>query len=170
MLQEISENRNNDSVNGTSSEKGFNKLPIDIQHFLLAIGSQDLENPTESLPQSGLDLLNLNQKNAATSLSCLLKKQGKRFVNLNIAQLNKITSINWLSSTNPFTGLSLCRIPPILNGLVSSTQEKAQKMELLQKLELEKVEVLQTLMDKTLYKPRSIDDWKYKQVATKIYL
>jgi hypothetical protein len=124
MLQEMSDNRRTENENASSTEKGFNKLPLDIQQFLLAIGSHDLEHPADSIPQSGLDLLKLNQKNAATSLSRLLKKQGKRYVNLNIAQLNEITSINWFSSTNPFTGLSLCRIPPIANGLLSSTQEK----------------------------------------------
>jgi hypothetical protein len=38
-----------------------------------------------------------------------------------------------------------------------NTQEKAQNLELLQKLEIDKEDVLQTLMDKTLYKPQTID-------------
>lgn len=158
VLQELSENRREENEKSSSQEKGFNKLPCDIQSFLLAVGTQDLETPTDALPQTGLDLLKLSQKNAVTSLTRLLKKQGKRYVNLNLAHLNEITSINWFSSTNPFTGVSLCRIPPIAFGLLSNTNEKAQKLELLQQLELDKEEVLQTLTDKTLYKPQSIDD------------
>jgi hypothetical protein len=158
ILQEINDNRREDSEKSSSQEKGFNKLPNDIQAFLLAVGSTDLDAPVETLPQSGLDLLKMTQKNAATSLSRLLKKQGKRFINLNISHMNEITSITWFSATNPFIGISLCRIPPISNGLLLCNQEKTQKLELLQKLELEKEEVLQTLMDKTLYKPNSIDD------------
>lgn len=100
----------------------------------------------------------MSQKNATPALLRLLKKQGKRFVNLNIAQLNEITSITWFSSTNPFTRISLSRIPPISSGLLLSTQEKAQKLELLQKLELDKEDILQTLMEKSLYRPQTIDD------------
>jgi hypothetical protein len=118
------------------------------------MGSTDLETPIDAVPQTSIDLLKLSQKNAATSLSRLLKKQGKRFVNLNLAHINEITSIMWFSSSNPFTGLSLCRIPPISTGLLSSIHEKSQKIDLLQKLELDKEEVLQTLTDKTLYRPQ----------------
>jgi hypothetical protein len=158
VLQELSENRREENEKSLSQEKGFNKLPCDIQSFLLAVGTQDLKTPTEALPQTGLDLLKLSQKNAVTSLTCLLKKQGKRYMNLNLAHLNEITSINWFSSTNPFTGVSLCRIPRIAFGLLWNTNKKAQKLELLQQLELDKEVVLQTLMDKMLYKPQSIDD------------
>jgi hypothetical protein len=68
VLQEMSDNRRDDIERGTTQEKGFNKLSTDRQAFLLAVGSQDMENPLEILSQSGLDLLKLSQKNAATSL------------------------------------------------------------------------------------------------------
>jgi hypothetical protein len=160
-IQEMAESRKDQDAEKAAliNDKGFNKLPNDIQSFLLALASNDLENPAESISQTGLDMLKLSQKNSIVALSRLLKKQGKCAVNLSIAQSNEITSINWFAQNNPFVGLSTCRIPPISKLHSSeSAMEKTQKLELLQKLEIEKQEVLQTLTDKSLYKPGSMDD------------
>lgn len=143
----------------TSSDKGFSKLPSDIQHFLLAVATLDLENPAEVIANPGLELLKMSQKNAILSLSRLLKKQGRRFVNLSTSQSNEIVTINWFAPNNPFIGLATCRIPTMSKSFAyGSIFEKAQKLDLLQKLEIEKQEVFETLNDKTLHRPTSTDD------------
>jgi hypothetical protein len=158
-IQELAENRKVEAERtALSNEKGFHKLPQDMQDFLLAVGSQDLENPVDVIGQSGLDLLKMTQKNAIASLSKLLKKERKQVANLSMAQLTEITSIQWFSSSNPFIGLSLCRIPPLSRSVVACPFDKAQKLELLQKLELEKEEVFNTLTDRTLFQPTTVDD------------
>jgi hypothetical protein len=143
----------------SSSDKGFTKLPIDLQNFLLAVATPDLENPADAIANPGLELLKMSQKNAILALSRLLKKQGRRFVNISTSQSNEIISINWFAPNNPFIGIATCRIPTLAKSFASgSIFEKAQKLELLQKLEIEKQEVFETLNDKTLHRPTSSDD------------
>jgi hypothetical protein len=160
-IQELTEShreRESDR-NQTSSDKGFNKLPTDLQNFLLAAASRDLENPADSIANSGLELLRMSQKTSILSLSRLLKKHGRRFVNLSTSQSNEIVSINWFAPNNPFIGISTCRLPTMAKSFSSaSIFEKAQKLELLQKLEIEKQEVFETLTDKSLHRPASTDD------------
>jgi hypothetical protein len=160
-IQELTEARREaeGDKSQNSSEKGFNKLPSDIQNFLLAIASTDLENPAEAIANSGLDLLKMSQKNAISSLARLLKKQGRHFVNLSTSHSNEIVSINWFAPNNPFIGLSTCRIPAMSKSFThGSVFEKAQTLELLHKLEIEKQEILETLTDKSLHRPLSTDD------------
>lgn len=159
-MQELHETRREaESDRANPDDKGFAKLPEDVKNFLLAVASDDLENPAISIAKSGLDLLKLSQKNSITALSRLLNKQGRGFGNLSIAQANDITSINWFAQNNPFVGLSMCRMIPIDKSPSSmSALEKVNKLELLQKLELDKDEILNTLTDKSLHRPPSLDD------------
>lgn len=46
--------------NQNSSDKGFNKLPTDLQNFLLSAASVDLETSAESIANSGLELIKMS--------------------------------------------------------------------------------------------------------------
>jgi hypothetical protein len=72
IMQELLESRKNGSAERTnsSSEKGFQKLPIAIQSFLLAVGSLDLETPIGKITDTGLQLLKMSNKNAMSYLGC----------------------------------------------------------------------------------------------------
>jgi hypothetical protein len=160
-IQELTESRRETEADRTqsASDKGFNKLPMDLQNFLLAAATLDLENPADSIAQTGLELIKMSQKNAILSLSRMLKKQGRRFVNLSTSQSNEIVSINWFVPNNPFIGIATCRIPSMSKSFShGSIFERAQKLELLQKLEMEKQEVFETLTNKSLHRPSSSDD------------
>jgi hypothetical protein len=159
IMQELLESRKNSTEKmSLSSEKGFQKLPNAIQSFLLAVGTLDLENPCEKITETGLQLLKMSNKNAIDELSRLLKKERKEDTNLDVAHMTEIISIKWFASHNPFIGISLCRMPPASKFSAASSFEKAEKLELLKELEIEKSEILTTLTDRSLYKPLSIDD------------
>jgi hypothetical protein len=125
---------------------------------MLAIGSIDLEHPTESITKTGLELLKMSQKHAADELARRLKKERKEEVNVETVNMIEIISIKWFASHNPFIGLSLCRLPPTSKYSAASAFEKAEKLELQKELEIEKAEVMSTLTDRSLFRPIIVDD------------
>jgi len=161
LMQEILESKranNQDQIGTTSREKGFSKLSSATRAFLLAIGTLDLENPTNALKSTGLELLKMSQKHATDELSRLLKKERQEEVNLDTAHILEIISVKWFASHNPFIGLSLCRMPPASKYSAASAFEKAEKLELQKELEFEKKEIISTLTDRSLYRPLILDD------------
>jgi hypothetical protein len=160
-IQQLAETRRDleNDRNPGSNDKGFAKLPEDVQNFLLAVALDDLESPASAIAKPGLDLLKLNQKNSITALSRLLSKQDRGFGNMSIAQSNDVVSLQWFTQSTPFAGLSTCRMLPEAKSTFSlSALEKVTKLELLQKLEIDKESVLETLTDKSLHKPPSLDN------------
>jgi hypothetical protein len=159
IMQELIESQHkNQDRSSSSQDKGFQKLPSAIQAFLLAVGSHDLETPCHQITKTGLELLKMSNKNAIDELTRLLKKERHKDTNLEVAHLNEIISIKWFSSHSPFIGLSLCRMPPASRFSAASSYEKAEKLELMKELEMEKGEILSTMTDRSLYRPNSIDD------------
>jgi hypothetical protein len=88
----------------------------------------------------------------------LLRKERQEDTNLEVAHITEIISIKWFASHNPFIGISLCRMPAASKFSAASSFDKAEKLELLKELEMEKSEILNTLMDRSLYKPLCIED------------
>jgi hypothetical protein len=162
-VQELTESKRDDSGverSSSSSEKGFLKLPTITQKFLLAIASEDLENPAMELPKSGLDMLNMSQKHAAITLPNLIRANGHSCKGLSPSFIQDVTSIDWFDNGNPFTGLSTCRIAPLMKSLPSSSlsAKKAKKLNLLERLEIDRHEVLDELMDDSLFRPTGMED------------
>jgi hypothetical protein len=132
IIQELIENwRTIQENNGTgASEKGFQKLSSGTQAFLLAIGSKDLETSRKSITHTGLELLKMTQKHAADELGRRLRKETKKEINIEMANMMEIITIKWFASHNPFIGLSLCRLSPASKYSAASAFEKVEKLEL----------------------------------------
>jgi hypothetical protein len=110
------------------------------------------------ITNTGMELLKMTNKNAIDELTRLLKKERQEDTNLEVAHLNEIISIKWFSSHSPFIGLSLCRMPPASKFSAASSFEKAETLELMKELEIEKGEILSTMTNRSLHCPLSIDD------------
>lgn len=161
-IQELAESKceSGSERSSSSSEKGFSKLPGVIQKFLLAMASTDLEEPAIELPKSGLDMLNMSQKHATLTLPIWIDANGRSCSGLSSSLIQDITSIVWCDPNNPFTGIATCRIAPRLKAISASSAQakKAKKIYLLEKLEVDRREVVEELMDNSLFRPTSAED------------
>ena len=85
---------------------------------------------------------------------------GRSCARLSSSFIQDVTSILWFDHSDPFTGLSTCHMAPLIQSLSSKTMaaKKAKKLELLERLEVDRHEVLEELMDDSLFRPSSAMD------------